>query len=286
MSADQFYTYFHTRNDTGAVFYVGKGKGLRAHSSKRNALWKRISEKHGHTVHIASEWPTEAEAFEHEKFLIACFRDMGVPLANMTDGGEGVSGFVLTDAMKSKLSKSLRMGFLEHPERAAKISIALKGRVSPNKGRVASKETRKKISDANSGRKHSEESLKKISESQIGRVMSEETKSKMSAAAKARKAREGNTFFAPSATKEQLAEWRKKSSDAQIGKKLSNEHKSKISAAGIGRVSANKGKILPEEWRAKMSAAGKGRPKSEEHKAKIKAAHIARAARLKAEKLQ
>lgn len=281
-----FYTYFHTRNDTGAVFYVGKGKGARAHSNKRNVLWKRISEKHGHTVHIASRWTTETEAFEHEKFLIACFKDMGTPLANMTDGGEGVSGFVLTDSMKSKLSESLRKGFLEHPERAAKISMALKGRVSPNKGRVASKETRKKISAANLGRKHSKESLKKISESQIGRVMSEETKQKMSASAKARKERDGGTFFAPSVTNEQIAEWREKSSKSQIGRKLSDEHKAKISAAGIGRVSGNKGKIASTEARAKMSAAGKGRPKSEEHKAKIKAAHVARAARLKAEKLQ
>lgn len=281
-----FYTYFHTRNDTGAVFYVGKGKGARAHSNKRNVLWKRISEKHGHTVHIASRWPTETEAFEHEKFLIACFKDMGTPLANMTDGGEGVSGFVLTDAMKSKLSESLRKGFSEHPERAAKISAALKGRVSPNKGRVASDETRKKISLSNIGRKHTAESLKKMSESQIGRVMSKETKQKMSASAKARKEREGNTFYAPSATPDQISEWNKKSSEAQVGKKLSEEHKAKISAAGIGRVSANKGKILSPEWRAKMSAAGKGRPKSEEHKAKIKAAHVARAARLKAEKLQ
>ena len=30
MSALGFYTYEHTRNDTGAVFYVGKGRGKRA----------------------------------------------------------------------------------------------------------------------------------------------------------------------------------------------------------------------------------------------------------------
>jgi hypothetical protein len=83
-----------------------------------------------------------------------------------------------------------------------------------------------------------------------------------------------------------IAEWHKKSSEAQVGRKFSEEHRAKISAAGIGRVSANKGKILSQEWREKMSVAAKGRPKSEEHKAKIKAAHVARVARFKAEKLQ
>ena len=244
MSADQFYTYFHTRNDTGAVFYVGKGKGRRAHDTTRNKYWRSIYEKCGRTVHFAMTGLSEAEAFEHEKFLIACFKDMGINLANFTNGGEGVSGFVFSNAHRAAIS--LR----------------------------------------NTGRKHSEEHKQLMRQKMIGRVMSEDTKRKMSASAKARKEREGNTFFTPSATPDQLAAWHKKSAETQIGKQFSEEHKAKISAAGIGRVSANKGKILPKEWRAKMSAASKGRPKSEEHKAKIKAAHIARAARLKAEKLQ
>lgn len=227
MKSHPYYTYFHTRNDTGEVFYIGKGKAWRANMTNRNKMWKAIAEKHGFSVHIASNWKTEKEAFDHEIFLIDCFRSIGCKLANMTDGGDGWSG----------------------------------------------------------GR-HTEEHKQLMRKKMIGRVMSDATRQKMSVSAKARKEREGGTFYNPSATEEQLLEWRKKSSDAQIGKKLSDEHRSKISAAGIGRVSANKGKILSDEWRAKMSAAGKGRPKSEEHKAKIKAAHVARAARLKAEKLQ
>ncbi len=227
MKSHPYYTYFHTRNDTGAVFYIGKGKAWRANMTNRNKMWKAIAEKHGFSVHIASNWKTEKEAFDHEIFLIDCFRSLGAKLANMTDGGDGWSGM-----------------------------------------------------------RHTDEHKQLMREKMTGRVMSAETKRKMSASAKARKEREGNVFFSPSATDEQRAEWAKKSAESQVGKKLSEEHKAKISAAGLGRVSANKGKILSPDWRAKMSAAGKGRPKSEEQKAKIKAAHIARVARLKAEKLQ
>jgi hypothetical protein len=227
MKSHPYYTYFHTRNDTGGVFYIGKGKAWRANMTNRNKMWKAIAEKHGFSVHIASNWKTEKEAFDHEIFLIDCFRSMGCKLANMTDGGDGWSG----------------------------------------------------------GR-HTEEHKQRIREKMMGRVISEETKQRMSAAAKARKKREDNVFYAPSATLDQLAEWHKKSSEAQVGRKFSEEHRAKISAAGIGRVSANKGKILSQEWREKMSVAAKGRPKSEEHKAKIKAAHVARVARFKAEKLQ
>lgn len=227
MKSHPYYTYFHTRNDTGGVFYIGKGKAWRANMTNRNKMWKAIAEKHGFSVHIASNWKTEKEAFDHEIFLIDCFRSMGYKLANMTNGGDGWSGC-----------------------------------------------------------RHTEEHKQRMREKMMGRVISEETKQKMSAAAKARKNHEDNVFYAPSATPEQIAKWHKKSSEAQVGKNFSEEHRAKISEAGIGRVSANKGKILSPEWREKMSVAAKGRPKSEEHKAKIKAAHVARVARLKAEKLQ
>lgn len=100
-----FYTYIHRRESDNAIFYVGKGKGRRAWTQDgRNSRWNRTVAKHGHKVEICAEWPTEAEAIEHEIFLISCFRDIGCQLVNMTDGGEGMAGYSPTPETRKKLS--------------------------------------------------------------------------------------------------------------------------------------------------------------------------------------
>lgn len=69
----------------------------------RNKYWNKIVAKYGKpTVQILADWKTEAEAFDHEKFLIACFRDMGYELANLTDGGDGTSGYKQTPEHREK----------------------------------------------------------------------------------------------------------------------------------------------------------------------------------------
>lgn len=147
----RFYTYFHTRNDTDSVFYIGKGQRKRAYkTSCRSTLWKRIVAKHGYSVHIASWWETEKEAFEHEILLIACFRDLGINICNMTDGGDGISGYI------------------QSPESRAKQGMAIRGN-DYAKGNVLGPETRAKMSQISKNRR-----------------WSPETKAKMSASAKAR----------------------------------------------------------------------------------------------------
>lgn len=116
------YTYFHTRNDTGAVFYIGAGRELRAKSSRyRNESWKTIALEHGFTAHFAMTGLTEQEALDHEVFLIQCFKDIGISLCNITNGGKGTTGLVFS------------------PESRAKISVA-------HKGKIVSAETRAKMS--------------------------------------------------------------------------------------------------------------------------------------------
>lgn len=108
MTDATFYTYMHTRNDTGECFYVGKGKGNRAFvSAGRGSHWERIAAKHGHTTHILSKWKSEKDAFEHEKFLIQCFRSLGKSLINKTDGGEGVVGWSPSDEQKKLMSERM-----------------------------------------------------------------------------------------------------------------------------------------------------------------------------------
>lgn len=88
-----YYVYIHNRNDTGEPFYVGKGHRRRAWSHSRSNLhWKRIVKKHGHSIEVVQDHMSESDAFLLEMWLIAKFKNDGIKLVNLTDGGEGVSG--------------------------------------------------------------------------------------------------------------------------------------------------------------------------------------------------
>jgi hypothetical protein len=152
-------TYAHRRLDTNQVFYVGKGSLRRAYEQRgHNKYWNAVTKKHGYEVNILAKWNTDLEAFAHEKFLIACFKDMGHPLTNATDGGEGVSGWKWSVSQREKLVKALtgRAGTFKgkkHTEETRKkISAILLGRESPRKGVVVSDSARLKMSK--SAKKH------------------------------------------------------------------------------------------------------------------------------------
>jgi hypothetical protein len=106
----KFYTYGHYRESDGRLFYIGKGTRSRAHATVgRNAHWASVVAKHGLKVEIFARWKTEQEAFEHEKFLISCFRDdLGFVLANKTDGGEGSSGLIFTPEARARHLEALK----------------------------------------------------------------------------------------------------------------------------------------------------------------------------------
>ena len=91
---DIFYVYAHLRNDTNQIFYIGKGKKSRATSKRgRNPHWNNIVNKAGgFTSKLIAIKLSEQEAFLLEKKLIKQYRDFGFLLANVTDGGDGVSG--------------------------------------------------------------------------------------------------------------------------------------------------------------------------------------------------
>ena len=102
----------------------------------RNNYWGKIVNKYGKPfVQILADWNTEQEAFEHEKVLISCFRSMGYELANLTDGGDGTSGYKQT---------------LEHREKNRLNRIGKSAYW--NIGRKKSKETKVKCGLKNIGR--------------------------------------------------------------------------------------------------------------------------------------
>lgn len=145
-----FYTYMHTRNDTQEVFYIGKGTKKRPKDkSNRNKHWHSIVQKHGYTVTVLAAWKTDEEALEHEKVLIAIFKDMGKKLANYVDGGRGTTGMKHTDEAKQAMSaahkgKQYSLGFIHKEETRNNMRIA-------QLGRKHSEETKKKMSLVHSG---------------------------------------------------------------------------------------------------------------------------------------
>lgn len=232
MAEAKFYIYIHRRADTGEVFYIGKGSGRRAWATQyRTEYWQRVRAKYGIVVEILERFETEAAAFEREKALIAHHRTAGLRLCNITDGGEGASGNVMTEHAKQL------------------ISMANKGRVrGPD-----SDETRKRKAEAAKGRSMSAEAVAKTAAFHTGRKRSQETLSKMSAALKG----VGAGRVVSEATRQKI-------SKAKKGVPLSEVARRNISAGHAGRTKycemtpEHKAKILAGQaayWDAKREAA-------------------------------
>lgn len=157
---NNYYIYLHIKNDNGEPFYIGKGKGNRfKYVKNRSNFWKNITNKHGFDVIFLDINLTENEALEKEKYWIYKIgrRDLGLgPLVNLTNGGEGSSGYKQTKEHKSK------------------IKNALTGSKNPFYGKKHSEDSLSKIKNANignknhQGHKHSEEVKNKMSEKRKG----------------------------------------------------------------------------------------------------------------------
>lgn len=184
---NSFYTYAYLR-ENGTPYYIGKGKGNRAFEK---AGRKRNPPPRGRILFLKRNI-TEEEAIKHEVYMIAVLgrKDEGEGILwNLTDGGDGISGYRHSEETRSRMSKAMR------------------GNTNP-KGHKRSEETRRKISEAQTGKKLSEETRRKISEVQKGKKLPEETRKKISKALQGIKRSD---------------ETRKKVSEARKGIKLSAE---------------------------------------------------------------
>ena len=156
------YVYKHIRPDTNEVFYIGIGvKKQRINSDRsRNILWRNIVNKCGIIREIIEDNLTWDEAVIREKYWISYYgrknNKTGV-LCNMTDGGEGSYGRVLSDETKKKISES-------------------------NRGKIMTEEQKRKISEGNMGKPkpkpdYFSEKMRRIV---TGNVRTEESKIKQS----------------------------------------------------------------------------------------------------------
>ena len=114
--------------------------------------------------------------------LIDKYRKLGYKLVNLTDGGEGVSGYKHNEETKQLLGEKSK-GRVVSEETKSKISLVWKDK----KRNPFSEEHKKKISEAAKKQKRvpfSEETKQKISASKIGKKRTEEQKKKISEATK------------------------------------------------------------------------------------------------------
>lgn len=232
-----YYVYLHIRPDTGACFYVGKGKGIRAHDMRRgrNCWHKSVTKKLSELgmcaeVQLVGDCLTEREAFDLEIEQIALWRSEGAPLTNLTDGGDGPSGRKHTEEWKRANSERMKgrevseetrariaaahkgnsyaLGYKKTPEQIEKSSTA-------NRGKKRSDETKtllREIRLANptfKGRQHTDEARRAISEAHVGMTHSAEAKAKM--------------------RKPKSDEARKNMSIAKTGRRMTDEQRAKHS---------------------------------------------------------
>lgn len=210
------------------MFYVGKGSNGRLKSkSGRNKHWHAIVRKHGFETEIVQNQLHEDAAMELEKSLIAQYgrvnSQTGV-LCNMSDGGEGPCGAILSEDTRAKISQAhkgrkcseqavgnmrkaqKRLAQMLTPEQKKNRVRQLRSnypKIHPRLGKTHSEETKKRISEIKKsqdnktwfGRKHSEETKAKISAKKkgvknpaLGRPRTEEQKKAQSERMKGRPA--------------------------------------------------------------------------------------------------
>lgn len=225
---------------------------------------------------------------------------------NLTDGGEGTAGMIVSDETRAVL-RAAQTGKKASVETRAKMVAALTGRpVSAetrakigaanairSKGKSPSAETREKLRITSTGQKHvrslayrekqslshigkklTPEHIEKLRQTRIGKKPSEVTREKL------RQAHVG---------KKLTAEHKEKLRQINLGKKLSAEHVEKIRQANIGRKHTDaarekmrvphgpsklKGIPLSDAHKKKIQQARTGKTLSAEHKEKLRQAKL------------
>ena len=140
---NDYYIYFYLRSRDSAIgkagtpYYVGKGKDRRAYHTGHSYA---VPKDKNNIVFVLNNL-TEEQAFQNEIDFISWYGRVdsgnGI-LRNLTDGGEGMSGWVPSEETKRKIGES-------------------------NKGKTHSEESRRKIGESKKGKTRSEETKRKIS---------------------------------------------------------------------------------------------------------------------------
>ncbi len=166
-----FYTYCYL-SKKGKPYYIGKGRGNRINERHQKRvvlppLERRIYLKRG---------LTEEEAFRHEIYMIAVLgrKDLGTGcLVNLTNGGEGTSGWQMPQEVKDK------------------IGVANSGRERPDmigdNNPMRNPEIAEIVAQSKRGKPRDDETKRKIKETRTGKTDTPEAKKRKSKALKGKK---------------------------------------------------------------------------------------------------
>jgi len=174
--------YLHKKPDE-TVFYVGIGHKSRPYwKYDRNPHWHNIVNKYPdykiEIIHENLDWKT---ACEIEKKLISEYKRQcdGGFLTNITIGGDGTKGHIVSDELKEYLRQKSTgnkncIGFKHSEEAKKNMSLAHIGKIIPEEVKLKMSLTHK----GRSGRESDRINVSKAHQKNLGRVQTQQEKDK------------------------------------------------------------------------------------------------------------
>ena len=107
---NNYVVYMHIKGSDGEPFYIGKGRPTRpTETYDRSKLWCNITRKYGRVAKVLYTGLSDNSAKAIEIFWIAVYgrrdNNTGI-LVNHTNGGDGSSGFIMSNQHKAAILKA------------------------------------------------------------------------------------------------------------------------------------------------------------------------------------